>query len=234
MTLIKAEKLSLGYDSGAIVKDLNFEVNSGDYLCIIGHNGSGKSTLMRTLLGLIKPISGEVVFEGGLRKNEIGYLPQQTQVQKDFPASIEEIVLSGCVSKEGFKPFFSKEDRAKAKANIEKLGLSGMEKRSFRDLSGGQQQRVLLARALCATERVLLLDEPVAGLDPDVTEEMYSVIEKLNRDGATIIIISHDISATLKYATNILHMGDTVFFGTKEEYLKSMDRQGIMEDIANG
>jgi zinc transport system ATP-binding protein len=234
MTLIKAEKLSLGYDSGAIVKDLNFEVNSGDYLCIIGHNGSGKSTLMRTLLGLIKPISGEVVFEGGLRKNEIGYLPQQTQVQKDFPASIEEIVLSGCVSKEGFKPFFSKEDRAKAKANIEKLGLSGMEKRSFRDLSGGQQQRVLLARALCATERVLLLDEPVAGLDPDVTEEMYSVIEKLNRDGATIIMISHDISATLKYATNILHMGDTVFFGTKEEYLKSMDRQGIMEDIANG
>ncbi len=234
MTLIKAEKLSLGYDSGAIVKDLNFEVNSGDYLCIIGHNGSGKSTLMRTLLGLIKPISGEVVFEGGLRKNEIGYLPQQTQVQKDFPASIEEIVLSGCVSKEGFKPFFSKEDRAKAKANIEKLGLSGMEKRSFRDLSGGQQPRVLLARALCATERVLLLDEPVAGLDPDVTEEMYSVIEKLNRDGATIIMISHDISATLKYATNILHMGDTVFFGTKEEYLKSMDRQGIMEDIANG
>ena len=189
---------------------------------------------MRTLLGLLKPLSGEVVFEGGLRKNEIGYLPQQTQIQKDFPASIEEIVISGCVSKEGFKPFFSKEDRVKAKANMEKMGLSGMEKRSYRDLSGGQQQRVLLARALCATERVLLLDEPVAGLDPDVTEEMYSVIEKLNHEGTTIIMISHDISATLKYATHILHMGDTVFFGTKENYLKSMDRQGIMEDIANG
>ncbi|MBQ3393581.1 MAG: ABC transporter ATP-binding protein [Oscillospiraceae bacterium] len=234
MVLIKAEGLSLGYDSKAIVSGLNFEVNEGDYLCIIGHNGSGKTTLMRTLLGLLKPLSGEVVFEGGLRKNEIGYLPQQTQIQKDFPASIEEIVISGCVSKEGFKPFFSKEDRVKAKANMEKMGLSGMEKRSYRDLSGGQQQRVLLARALCATERVLLLDEPVAGLDPDVTEEMYSVIEKLNHEGTTIIMISHDISATLKYATHILHMGDTVFFGTKENYLKSMDRQGIMEDIANG
>ena len=234
MVLIKAEGLSLGYDSKAIVSGLNFEVNEGDYLCIIGHNGSGKTTLMRTLLGLLKPLSGEVVFEGGLRKNEIGYLPQQTQIQKDFPASIEEIVISGCVSKEGFKPFFSKEDRVKAKANMEKMGLSGMEKRSYRDLSGGQQQRVLLARALCATERVLLLDEPVAGLDPDVTEEMYSVIEKLNHEGTTIIMISHDISATLKYATHILHMGDTAFFGTRENYLKSMDRQGIMEDIANG
>ena len=234
MTLIRAENLSLGYDSSAIIKNLNFKVDSGDYLCIIGHNGSGKSTLMRTLLGLIKPLSGEVVFEGGLKKNEIGYLPQQTQVQKDFPASVEEIVLSGCVSKEKLKPFLSKEDKAKAKANIEKMGLTGMEKRSFRDLSGGQQQRVLLARALCATQRVLLLDEPVAGLDPDVTEEMYSVIERLNKEGTTIIMISHDISATLKYASHILHMGESVFFGTKEEYLKGMDPQGIMEDIANG
>ena len=234
MTLIRAEDLSLGYDSSAIVKNLNFKVDSGDYLCIIGHNGSGKTTLMRTLLGLIKPLSGEVVFEGGLRKNEIGYLPQQTQVQKDFPASVEEIVLSGCVSKEKFRPFLSKEDKAKAKANIEKMGLAGMEKKSFRDLSGGQQQRVLLARALCATQRVLLLDEPVAGLDPDVTEEMYSVIERLNKEGTTIIMISHDISATLRYASHILHMGESVFFGTKEEYLKGMDPQGIMEDIANG
>ncbi len=213
MTLIKAEKLSLGYDSGAIVKDLNFEVNSGDYLCIIGHNGSGKSTLMRTLLGLIKPISGEVVFEGGLRKNEIGYLPQQTQVQKDFPASIEEIVLSGCVSKEGFKPFFSKEDRAKAKANIEKLGLSGMGKRSFRDLSGGQQQRVLLARALCATSKMLLVDEPVSGLDPEAQYEMYGILHHLNHNrGVTIIMISHDLEAVDRYAGHVLTMGREVTY----------------------
>ncbi len=213
--------LSVGYDGNAILKNISFGVNKGDYLAVVGENGSGKSTLMKTVLGLVKPISGEVCVGDGLRKNEIGYLPQQTVVQKDFPASVWEVVISGCIANMGLKPFYGKEEKALAAENIKKMGLEGLEKRSYRELSGGQQQRVLLARALCSTKKVLLLDEPVSGLDPKVTAEMYELIYNLNKGGTTIIMISHDISAALKYASHILHIGKEVFFGTKEAYLKS-------------
>ena len=221
MAQLVCKNLCLGYDGKGIVSNLNFSVEKGDYLCIVGENGSGKSTLMRTVLGLQKPLSGTVETGDSLKRNEIGYLPQQTQVQRDFPATVWEIVLSGCQNKCGLRPFYSKENKLTAKKNLERMGISDLEKRCYRQLSGGQQQRVLLARALCATEKILLLDEPVSGLDPAVTADMYNLIHSLNKDGITVIMISHDINAALKYASHILHMGKGVFYGTKEEYLKS-------------
>ena len=221
MALLTCKDLSLGYDGHEIVRGLNFEVNSGDYLCIVGENGSGKSTLMKTILGLQAPVSGKVLTGDGLKQNEIGYLPQQTVIQRDFPASVREIVLSGCQNRMGLRPFYGSEEKRRAKENIEKLGLSKLTRRCYRELSGGQQQRVLLARALCATQKLLLLDEPVSGLDPKVTAEMYELIEALHRDGVTIIMISHDIATALRYADRILHIGKDVFFGTRDEYLHS-------------
>lgn len=222
MPQLECRNLSLGYDSKVIVSDLNFSINEGDYLCIVGENGSGKTTLMKTLLNLHSPVSGNIITGDGLRYNEIGYLPQQTIVQKDFPASVKEIVLSGYQGRCGLRPFYKKEEKNIARENIERMGISNLSSRCYRELSGGQQQRVLLARALCATRKLLLLDEPVSGLDPKATSEMYGIIEELNRqDKITIIMISHDISAAVKYASHILHIGEEIFFGTKEEYLKS-------------
>ena len=221
MAFITATDLTLGYDNQVVARDLNFSVSKGDYLCIVGENGSGKTTLMKTLLRLKEPVSGKIETGDGLKKNEIGYLPQQTIVQKDFPASVREIVLSGCQGRCGIRPFYNHEEKELAKENMERMGITDLANRCYRDLSGGQQQRVLLARALCATKKILLLDEPVAGLDPKVTVQMYELIKDLNREGITIIMISHDISAAIRYASHILHIGDTVFFGTKEKYLDS-------------
>ena len=177
---------------------------------------------MKTILGLQPPISGRILTGDGLRKNEIGYLPQQTVVQKDFPAAVREIVLSGCQGRCGSRPFYSKEEKQLAAAAMDRMQIAQLAKRCYRELSGGQQQRVLLARALCATQKMLLLDEPISGLDPKATAEMYALIEELNRnDGITVIMISHDITAAVKYASHLLHIGDTVFFGTKAEYLRS-------------
>ncbi len=222
MALLTCRDLSLGYDGHEIVHGLNFEINAGDYLCIVGENGSGKSTLMKTILGLQAPVGGKILTGDGLKQNEIGYLPQQTVVQRDFPASVWEIVLSGCGNRMGLRPFYNKTEKQIAKDNIEKMGLTSLSKRCYRELSGGQQQRVLLARALCATKKMLLLDEPVSGLDPKATAEMYELTERLNKnDGITVIMISHDIKSAVKYADRILHIGSEIFFGTKDEYLKS-------------
>ena len=222
MAQLTCENLVLGYDGEAVVRDLSFCVESGDYLCTLGENGSGKTTLMKAILGLHAPLSGTITFGEGLTHSQIGYLPQQTVVQKDFPASVWEIVLSGFQGRRGFSPFYTKEEKARARENMEKLGIAGFEKRCYRDLSGGQQQRVLLSRALCATGKLLLLDEPVAGLDPVVTAEMYRLIRDLNRrEGITVIMISHDLEAAEQYASHILHIGAELFFGPKETYLKS-------------
>ena len=222
MSLLLCKNLCLGYDSKVILSGLNFTVNSGDYLCIVGENGSGKSTLMRTVLGLQPPLAGSIETGDGLKRNEIGYLPQQTQVQRDFPASVFEVVLSGCQGQCGLRPFYSQEEKETAREQIRLMGIENLTKRCYRELSGGQQQRVLLARALCATRKILLLDEPVSGLDPIVTAEMYRLIDDLNkRHGITIIMISHDISAALKYATHVLHIGSDVFFGTLDEYMST-------------
>lgn len=221
MALLTVRNLSLGYDSHIIAENLNFSVNKGDYLCIVGENGSGKTTLMKTLLNLREPVRGQILFGDGLKKNEIGYLPQQTAVQKDFPASVREIVLSGCQGRCGLRPFYNREEKRLSEENMARMGISELANRCYRELSGGQQQRVLLARALCATRKALLLDEPASGLDPKVTAEMYGLIAGLNREGITIIMITHDIAAAVRYTTHILHIGAAVFCGTRDEYLES-------------
>ena len=221
MALIRCEELSFGYEGKALLRKLSFSVSQGDYLCIVGENGSGKSTLMRTILGLQSPISGKVLLGDGLRQNEIGYLPQQTNVQRDFPASVREIVLSGCQGRLGLRPFYCSSEKRRAEEAMDKLAIAELANRCYRELSGGQQQRVLLARALCATEKLLLLDEPVSGLDPLASEEMYRTIEGLNRDGTTIIMISHDMHYALGHASHILQIGRDWFFGKKADYLRS-------------
>ena len=230
MAYIIGKNLSLGYEGKEIISNINFTVNKGDYLSIVGVNGSGKSTLMKVILGLIPKMSGELLFSEDLKKNEIGYLPQQTLIQREFPASVEEIVLSGCQGRMGFRPFYNKEEKKLARENMEKMQIDEFAKKCYRDLSGGQQQRVLLARALCATQKVLLLDEPVTGLDPEVTANMYELITKLNKEGITIIMISHDIEAAVNYSSHILHIEpDNVFYGTKEDYLNSKIGKRFMD-----
>ena len=222
MAQLTCTSLVLGYDGKEILENISFSVNSGDYLCIVGENGSGKSTLMKTLLGLQAPIRGKVLTGYGLKQNEIGYLPQQTEVQKDFPASVREIVLSGCQGRCGLRPFYNRTEKQLAEEAMAKLGISELKTRCYRELSGGQQQRVLLSRALCATRKMLLLDEPVSGLDPKVSAELYHIIEDLNsRDGITVIMISHDIETAIQYASHILHIGKKLFWGTTQDYLES-------------
>lgn len=218
--LLECEDLCIGYDGKAVAENLNFMVETGDYLCVLGQNGSGKSTLIKTLLGLEKPVSGTI--EGILKPHQIGFLPQSTEQQKDFPASVQEIVLSGVLGRKGFFSFYTKEDRRIAKENMEKLGILHLEKRRFGELSGGQRQRVLIARALTAAKDVLLLDEPCAGLDIGTTTELYSLIEQLNKSGVTVIMVTHDMEAAVKYANNILCLCKKPFFGTSHMYFHHM------------
>lgn len=222
MALLTCDQVTLGYEGQAVLTGVSFQVERGDYLCVVGENGSGKTTLMKTILGLQKPMSGKITFGGGLKQNEIGYLPQQTLVQRDFPATVREIVLSGCLARLGHRPFYGKAEKGLAIQNMKRMNLTELADRCYRELSGGQQQRVLLARALCATRKLLVLDEPVAGLDPRVTAEMYHLIRGLNReDGVTILMISHDLAAAVQEASHILHVGNELFFGTKEDYMRS-------------
>ena len=223
MALIRCENVSIGYEGQTVVRDLNFSINAGDYLCIVGENGSGKSTLVKSLLGLKNVESGQIVYGDGLKKNEIGYLPQQTDVQKDFPASVYEVGLSGRLNSRGLKPFYSGEDKAAAEQKMELLGIKELAKQCFRDLSGGQKQRALLARALCATKTMLLLDEPVTGLDPIVTAEFYQLIRRVNREsGIAVVMVSHEIESAVEDASHILHLQEKMlFFGTALEYRKS-------------
>ena len=223
MELLKLTDVSVGYEGKPVASHLSLTLNEGDYLCIVGENGAGKSTLMKTLLNLRAPIEGSIVFSDAIARNEIGYLPQQTQVQRDFPATVWEVVLSGCLNRSGLRPFYTKAQKQTAEEWIARLDITDLKKRSYRALSGGQQQRVLLARALCATKKLIVLDEPVAGLDPIVTADLYALIQRINREnGITVIMVSHDIGAALQYATHILQVsGDSNFFGTVEEYRQS-------------
>ena len=223
MAILECKDLCLAYDGRTVLEAVNFSLNAGDYLCVVGENGSGKSTLIKGLLGLKAPDSGSIVYGDGLRSTEIGYLPQQTQLQKDFPASVGEVVLSGCLNSLGRRLHYNEADRALARMNMERMGIEELAGQSYQALSGGQQQRVLLARALCATKKLLLLDEPVTGLDPIATGEMYNLIKLVNLcDCITVIMVSHDIHEAVRYATHILHLGQRqLFFGTAAEYRES-------------
>lgn len=222
MSYIVCENLILGYEGTPVAEHISFSVEKGDYLCIVGENGAGKSTLMKTLLGLTPLMGGKICYGDGLEAHEIGYLPQQTFVQRDFPASVWEIVLSGTLLQCGWKPFFSREQRWLAKENMKRMDIWNLKKECYRNLSGGQQQRVLLARALCASSKLLVLDEPVTGLDPRATAEFYQLIRELNQSGLTVIMVSHDIHAAVRYAGHILHVEkEKSFIGTTEEYVRS-------------
>lgn len=234
--IFECKDVTLGYENKVVAKNLNFKIDQGDYLCVVGENGTGKSTLIKTLLGLIKPLNGEVIANvQGKNHKGVGYLPQQTQAQKDFPASVWEVVLSGALNNDHRCPFYNKKDKAEAEKNMEKLNILDLKKRCYRELSGGQQQRVLLARALCATDSVLILDEPVTGLDPAASMEFYETIKDLNKkENVTIIMVSHDIKNALNYATHILHLEqENDFFGTVEEYKKSNVSNMFLGGVAN-
>lgn len=221
MSLVIIKNASMGYEGKTVLSDVNLEINEKDYICIVGENGSGKTTLMKCLLGLLQLQSGEINYGDGLKQNEIGYLPQKTVFQKDFPASVSEVVLSGCLNKKNTF-FYSKEQKEYARKNMELTGVYSLRKKCFRELSGGQQQRVLLARALCATHKMLILDEPVTGLDPKATADMYSLIKELNQKGITIIMVSHDVTSSVNNASKILHLSrNNYFFGTAHQYLHS-------------
>ena len=222
MSQIECKDVSVKYENQVVLEDISFSIEQGDYLCIVGENGSGKSTLVKTILGLENSKLGQIVFGEGLNKNEIGYLPQQTQAQKDFPASVYEVVLLECLNSKVFSPFYSMKDKKLANEMIKSLGIENIKRKSFRELSGGQQQRVLLARALCATKKIIILDEPITGLDPTVTREMYSLIKEINKKGITIIMVSHDINFAVNNASKILHLKKNIkFFGNTEDYANS-------------
>ena len=223
MAIIKCSDVTMSYEGKSVFTNLSFELDKGSYLCIVGENGSGKSTLMKGILGLLKPTDGKIEYSDGLIQSQIGYLPQQSAVQRDFPASVYEVVLSGTLNSRGMRPFYSKKEKALAEKNLERLSITHLKKRCYRELSGGQQQRVLLARALCATKTLLLLDEPVTGLDPVVSAEFYELISDINKnDNITIIMVSHDIQEAVKNASHILHIENkSCFYGTVNEYLNN-------------
>ena len=222
--IIKCEHTDFGYENHDAVIDLNLEIYPGDYLCVVGENGSGKSTLIKGMLGLLKPTGGTLTVADELKRGGIGYLPQQTAAQKDFPATVQEVVLSGTLSRRGNRPFYSRAERKLAAHNLERLGIEHLKQKCYRELSGGQQQRVLIARALCATEQLLILDEPITGLDPSAIQDFYHLIKKLNKeDGITIIMVSHDIGNVISQANKILHLHRRVLFcGTAEAYRQSV------------
>ena len=229
MALITLKNVTIAFEGVVAVEDANLKIDKGEYLVIVGENGSGKSTLIRAILGLVKPQKGRVTYGSGLKKNQIGYLPQQTIQQRDFPASVEEVVLSGCINRLGNRLFFGQQQRRLAEEKMELLDITRLRKQSYRTLSGGQQQRVLLARALCATDSILLLDEPVTGLDPDATEELYSIIRSLNRDhGVAIVMVSHDLHGAMRDAGKVLVMNRGVdFLGSVEDYRQHMAKGGV-------
>ena len=221
--LLKCEHVDFGYENQDAVIDVSLEVSTGDYICIVGENGSGKSTLMKGILGLLKPTEGKIEISEELKKAGIGYLPQQTAAQKDFPATVFEVVISGCLGKRGNRPFYSPKEKQTALSNLERLGIAGLKKSCFRDLSGGQKQRALIARALCATDKLLILDEPITGLDPSAIQDFYNIIRKLNREEqVAILMVSHDMANIVRQAGKILHLQQkALFWGTVQDYLKS-------------
>lgn len=222
MSIFECKKLTVGYGDKVVCKDINFAVEKGQYVCIMGENGSGKSTLVKTILGLQKNLSGKVTFDKNFKRNRVGYLPQQNDLQKDFPATVNEIVLSGFLNSMGLRPYYKKSEKDKAKEVMDYLGIEDFGKRSFRELSGGQQQRVLLARALCATDEILFLDEPTNALDSRSINRFYKLLKDLNDAGMTIVMVSHNVDKVLEYSSHIVYLKNTMLFaGTKSDFEKT-------------
>lgn len=231
--ILSAKDVAIGYEGSVIIRGIDFTIENGDYVCVVGNNGSGKSTLIKTVLGLMKPVSGKIEYAPSVKKNTIGYLSQQTDERKIFPATVWEIVLSGCLNIGSWKPFFTKEQKAVAKEKMKLLGIESLKNKAFYELSGGQKQRVLLARALCATQDLIVLDEPVSGLDPKVTYEFYSALKEINQSGVTVLMVSHDVKTALTYANKILLIGnaDCVFFENKDDYIRMYGEKGDPKNV---
>lgn len=229
--LLACRDVSLGYEGQNVLTHLNLSIRAGDYLCVVGDNGSGKSTLLRGLLGLLAPQSGEIWRAPELRRGAIGYLPQQTRAQRDFPATVYEVVLSGCLNQKGSRFFYSAAQKSAALMNMGKLGVLELKNESYRNLSGGQQQRVLLARALCAAGRLLILDEPITGLDPAAAQDLYKTLSYLNeKEGMAVVMVTHDLRPALRQARTVLHIGrGGGFCGTAAEYLASPQGRRFQE-----
>lgn len=229
--LLECKNLSVSFDGRPIIKDLSFTVNEKDFICIIGENGTGKSTLTNAMLGLIPITSGSIELHG-ICKSDIGYLPQKLKVENNFPASVYEIVMSGFVGKSFFNPFYTKSQKCKATDSIELLSIDSIKSRPFTELSGGQQQRVLLARAICAAEKLVLLDEPVTGLDAQSSDSFYKLIMHLNSEhGVAVIMVSHDIERSVKFAEKVLHLGtNDYFFGTVDQYKATDYYKNFLKD----
>lgn len=235
MSYLSCTQAAFGYEGRSIVRNVNFTVNQGEYLCIVGENGAGKSTLMKGILGLIPPMEGAVTYEGGITRKDIGYLPQQSEIQKDFPASVMEIVSTGTLSSMGHRPFYGKKEKRMAMDAMDKLNITHLRNRGFHELSGGQKQRVLLARAFCQSKKILVMDEPVTGLDPLVTQEFYELTMELAKSGTAVIMISHDIPSVIRYGTHILHLtGSNIYYGTIEAYLKSETGKLFLMEVDHG
>ena len=231
MSLLKVSDLSLGYEGRKVVQNISFTVNQGDFLSIIGENGTGKTTLVKGLLGLIGKLSGSIELSEGITQSHIGYLGQKNLIAKDFPASVWEIVLSGFLNSKRLGLFYSKEQKLEAERMMKKVDILNLKNASFSQLSGGQQQRVLLARALCAAKKLILLDEPTTGLDPRATADFYSLLSELNKEGVTVIMVSHDVTGAMRLSSHILYLGkDASFFGTTHQYLHSDIGKGLMLD----
>ena len=233
MSYFSLNKIGFSYEGKVVLEDIHFSVEKGDYLCIVGENGAGKSTLLKGILGLKKPNEGAIILGDGLKRQDIGYLPQQTEAQKDFPASVYEVVESGCLNKLSLFPFYRKEDKKRVEDALRFLNIENLRKSCYRELSGGQQQRVLLARALCAGSKLLILDEPVAGLDPKAQTELYDLIDRLNKElKITIIMVSHDVKEIVQRAKHILHLAHKqLFFGEAEKYRESELGKSFVKDL---
>ena len=222
MSLLTCENATFAYEGRTVLRNISFNVKKGDYLAVVGENGAGKTTLIKGLLGLKEPVSGNLSYGWGLESDQIGYLPQQTEIQRDFPASVREVVLSGCLNRLGGKAFYTRELKKLADDRLELLEIASLGNRCYRELSGGQQQRVLLARALCATRTLLILDEPVTGLDPVIARGLYDILREIRRkEEITVIMVSHDVRGAVEEADHILHIaGEVKFFGTTEDYME--------------
>ncbi len=223
MNLIELKKLNIGYGHKVVCKDINFTIEQGQYICVVGENGSGKSTLLKTILGLNREVSGKIIFADDVTSKGIGYLPQQNEIQRDFPATVREIIMSGFIGKMGFRPFYNKPEKEKCSVICKNLDISDLIDKSFKELSGGQQQRVLLARALCATDNILVMDEPVNAMDNKTVKKFYQLIKKLNTEnGLTIIMVSHNLESVISSATHVIYLKDKMeFAGTKEDFMAS-------------
>jgi len=214
MSIIEIKNLSFSYDKQTILENINLKVEENDFLAIIGPNGGGKSTLLKLILGIIPIKDGSIhTFGAYPKKNleKIGYVPQNTNVNTDFPIKVIEVVLMGHIGTK--RPLFgyAEEEKLCALGALAQVGMEAYANARIGSLSGGQRQRVMIARALCAHPKILILDEPTASIDVEGQRQIYELLKRLN-EYITIIVVSHDISVIMQYANKVVHINKTLSY----------------------